>query len=72
MHRAIEIQKFLAEKRTKYNILRYAIVDDGDVLKECGNDNTLKSVIDGHFVLIDGSTGITEQDVQTVIQLLQL
>mmetsp|Transcript_6365 Transcript_6365/g.10074 ORF Transcript_6365/g.10074 Transcript_6365/m.10074 type:complete len:194 (-) Transcript_6365:51-632(-) len=70
MKRSIEIRDFLSKLTPKYNILQYAIVDDTDLLQECANDDELKKVIVGHFIIIDGSKGITDDDMHSVINCL--
>ena len=72
MKRSIEIRDFLEKKKSKYNILNYAIVDDLNLMEDCGKDKDLKSVIDGHFVMINGNTGITDADVKKVTECIQI
>ena len=70
MKRCIEIKDFLISKKKKYNIIQYVAIDDTDLLQEAKGSDELENVMENHFVIIDGNTGITDKDVNKVIKLL--
>lgn len=64
--RTLEIDTYLKSIEDKYIVLNWCAVDDMrlDYGKKSG------AIIDGHFVMTDGYTGMTDSDVLAIIKIL--
>ena len=64
--RTFEIDSYLKAIEERYIVDRWCAVDDMrlDYGKRSGD------IIDGHFVMTDGSTGITDTDVLAIVKIL--